>query len=933
MPVVVEDVCSLVVALRRFSTSFIRDASLIIFMPQDRDRFNAIVIALLFIFILSVSTIVRLITDYWWFDALGASQIFMISLKAKILLFILSASGFLAFALINLRISSRLNESKISFELKFMAVLVISFFVGLASSAKWFVVLQYLNQVPFNLQDPIFLKDVSFYVFSLPFMLAARNFLLICVIITIIMVLVDYLQSFIVSFFQQPEIIAADVTTYGVDFKSAISNMGQKALVHLTVLGSFFFVLLAAGHYLARFSIMYSEKGIVVGAGYADVVAYLPIIRILMIMAIIVAVLCYVWIFVILRQKSPGKRNILVSVIVIYLLIAIIAPAVIPGFVQAFKVSPNEEKLEQPYIENNIRFTKIAYGLSDVEEKDFSVEMMTTEILSNATETLDNVRILDWRPLTQTYKQTQEMRLYYDLSGIDIDRYEINGSYTEVMIAPREMNQERLQAKTWVNLHLVYTHGFGVVMSPVNRVTKEGMPNYLIKDIPPVYTVQDEELRIEVPQIYYGEMDNDFVLVNTRTPEFDYPMGDTNEYIQYDGRGGVKLDSSTKELLMAMRFADIKILLSAEITPESKIMFERSIRERISKITPFLTLDDDPYLVISDGRLFWMLDAYTVTDRFPYSEKHGSINYMRNSVKIVVDAYNGDVTYYIVDTADPVIATYTKIFPGYFKAFDLMPDGLKKHVRYPEDLFNVQSAIYNTYHMDNVKVFYNKEDAWQIPNEVYGTGQQVPVDPYYIIIKLPGEAKEEFVLMRSVTPIMKDNMVAWLAARSDGNHYGELLLYKFPKEKLVYGPLQIEAKFDQDAVISQQLTLWSQQGSRVTRGNLLVIPLEDSILYIEPLYIQAETGQMPELKRVLVSDGERVVMEEDLESALVALFGKTRPGVVEEGVYEGEKSTEVLITEAQMYYDAILDSMGKNWTAFGENFDKLGEVLGELEAD
>jgi uncharacterized membrane protein (UPF0182 family) len=470
-----------------------------------------------------------------------------------------------------------------------------------------------------------------------------------CVIITIIMVLVDYLLSFIVRFFKQPEIIAQDGTIHGADFiKSAISSMGQKALVHLTVLGSFFFVLLAAGHYLARFSIMYSEKGIVVGAGYADVVAYLPVIRLLMIMAIIIAALCFVWIFAISKQQSPGKRHILVFVIVFYLLIAIIAPVVIPGFVHAFKVSPNEEKLEQPYIENNIRFTKIAYGLTEVEEKDFSVEMMTPEILSNATDTLDNVRILDCRPLTQTYKQTQEMRLYYDLSGIDIDRYEINGSYTEVMIAPREMNQERLQAKTWVNLHLVYTHGFGVVMSPVNSVTKEGMPNYLIKDIPPIYTVQDEELQVEVPQVYYGEMDNDFVLVNTRTSEFDYPMGDTNEYIHYDGSGGVKLDSSTKELLMAMRFADIKIMLSGEITPESRIMFERSIKERISKITPFLTLDEDPYLVISEGRLVWMLDAYTVTDRFPYSEKHGSINYVRNSVKIVVDAYNGDVTYYIV---------------------------------------------------------------------------------------------------------------------------------------------------------------------------------------------------------------------------------------------------------------------------------------------
>jgi len=486
---------------------------------------------------------------------------------------------------------------------------------------------------------------------------------------------------------------------------------------------------------------------------------------------------------------------------------------------------------------------------------------------------------------------------------------------------------------------MVYTHGFGAVMSPVNSVTKEGMPNYLIKDIPPTYAVDAKELRIDVPQVYYGEMDNDFVLTNTRTQEFDYPKGDDNEYIHYDGTGGVTMDSFAKKLLMAIRFADVKIMLSSEITPVSKIMFERSIQNRISKITPFLLLDNDPYIVISDGRLFWIQDAYTVTGNFPYSEKYGSINYIRNPVKIVVDAYNGDVTYYIHDTGasagtnDPIITTYARIFPDQFKSFDKMPESLKSHTRYPEDLFKVQSAIYNTYHMDNVNVFYNKEDAWQIPREVYGTGQPTPVEPYYIIIKLPGEDKEEFVMMSSFTPIRKDNMVAWLAARSDGDNYGELLLYKFPKDKLVYGPLQIEAKFDQDSVISQQLTLWSTQGSSVARGNLLVIPIEDSILYIEPLYIQADAGQLPELKRVLVSDGVRVVMEKDLKTALASLFGRTRPtgpGIAEDGYEYGEKSTEELITEAQERYDAILDSMGTNWTAFGENFDRLGEVLEEL---
>ncbi|MCD6145776.1 MAG: UPF0182 family protein [Methanosarcinales archaeon] len=905
-------------------------------MAQVRNRTATIIILLAVTLLLSISRIANLVTDYWWFEALGFSRIFIISLKAKFLLFLLSTSVFFAFVMINLWISSKANESKVPFSWKFAISLALAFLVGLASYQKWFILLQYLNQVPFNLQDPIFSRDVAFYIFSLPLFLAIKNFLLFCVAAAIVLVVLDYMQSFLGRLLKQPQVIAPDGTSYGINVKSALSNLKGRARVHIAILGSLFFAILAVGHYLTGFSIMYSDKGIVVGAGYTDVMIFLPILRILMILAAAIAVLCCIWMFVTKKTKNLEKNNILLSIIIIYLLSVLILPTVIPAMVQTYKVSPSEMNLEKPYIEDNIRFTRIAYGLSDVEEKTFPVEMnLTPEIIASSSETMDNVRILDWRPLTQTYRQTQEMRLYYDLSGIDIDRYEINGKYTEVMIAPREMNQAQISenAKTWVNLHLVYTHGFGVVMSPVNSVTREGMPNYLIKDIPPVYTVPDENLRVDVPQLYYGEEDNDFVLVNTRTPEFDYPKGDTNAYINYDGRGGVQLDSFAKKLAMAVRFSDIKILLSSDVTPESRIMFDRSIRERIKTITPFLLLDRGPYLIIDEGRLFWIQDAYTVSDRFPYGEKVGSINYMRNSVKIVVDAYNGSVTYYITDTTDPVISTYTRMFPEQFKSFDMMPHGIKEHIRYPEDLFKVQSAIYSTYHMNDATVFYNKEDAWQIPNEVYGTGQQIQVEPYYIIMKLPGEERGEFVLMSSFTPIKKDNMVAWLAARSDGENYGKLLLYKFPKEKLVYGPLQIEAKFDQDSTISEQLTLWSQQGSRVTRGNLLVIPLADSILYIEPLYIQAETGQLPELKRVLVSDGKRVVMEANLNGALLALFGET--GVRQrqmraETEREGEKSTDELISEAQEYYNAILDSMGKNWTAFGENFDRLGEVLREL---
>lgn len=886
-------------------------------------------IVVIWALILFFSKFFSLLSDFLWFKNLGFEKIFLVTLQTKIALFVFAFVVFFLFALFNLWLSSKVQKSKLSFRIKFWVVLFFSYFVAISVSSKWFEVLQYFNQVSFNLADPIFFKDVSFYIFSLPFILVVWKLLLSVVLITFLFVAIDYFQVYLAALFNQQSQVVSQAK---LNLKVKKPRLKKGALIHLAVLGSFMFILFAFRHYLSKFSIMYSQKGIVVGAGYADVIAYLPIIKFLMVLAVVVAVLFYIWIFFISKSKKLRTRRILLYVIIFYLIILFLGPTLIPSLIQSLKVSPNELNLEMPYIKNNIEFTKIAYDLSSVEEEDFDVELsITADSLEEASKTIDNVRILDWRPLTQTYKQTQEIRLYYDLSGIDIDRYDIEGKYTQVMLAPREMNQNQIteNAKTWVNLHMIYTHGYGVVVSPVNSVTKEGLPNYFVQDIPPISNVDEANLLIEQPQIYYGEKDNLFVLVNTDTKEFDYPKGNTNEYNQYNGSGGVLLDSFGKKVLMALRFLDIKILLSSDITDASRIMFNRNIQQRISTITPFLKLDEDPYLVISEGKLYWIQDAYTVSNNFPYSEKYMNFNYIRNSVKIVVDAYEGSVDYYVVDSEDPLIQTYASIFPKQFKSFDLMPADLKKHTRYPVDLFKVQSSIFSVYHMNNPTVFYNKEDAWQIPYEIYGTGQKVLVEPYYIIIKLPGETKEEFILMSSFTPIRKDNMIAWMAARSDDDNYGKLLLYKFPKDKLIYGPLQTEAKFDQDSEISQQLTLWSQQGSRVTRGNLLVIPVKDSLLYIEPLYIQAEQGQLPQLKRVLVSDGERVVMEESLEIALQVLFGKAKEKPVE-GVVIAEKTSEDLIKEAQEYYDIILDSFGSDWDKFGENFDKLGEVLKEL---
>jgi len=877
---------------------------------------------LIFIILFSITKIVSLYTDFLWFDALGFSDIFMTSLWAKITLFLLTTTFFFFFVTINLKIAQRLLPGKFSIKNTSIGVTLIALMIGLFSSSAWMTYLQFVNQVSFNLTDPILFKDVSFYVFSLPFYLFLLTFLFTTLVITLFILSIFYLKDLIKKFFNaQPLPNNIDLeTNISFDYKKELANFPRKPMAHLAVLGAFVFFLLAAKQYLARFSVMYSESGIVVGAGYVDVHVFLPVVKLMMVLAIIVGLFFFGWMYI----RGFKKRHILLGGLIIYFVMGFIGLSLAPALVQSFIVSPNELNLEKEYIANNIKFTRLAYGLDDVEEKDFALEQsITPKVLENAKETIDNVRILDYRPLIKTYKQTQEIRLYYDLSGIDIDRYQIDGKYTQVMLAPRELNQRQVaaNAQTWVNLHMVYTHGFGVVMSPVNSVTDQGLPNYLIKDIPPTNSVKEENLMIEEPRIYYGEIDNDFVLVNTNTEEFDFPKGNSNEYIQYDGKGGIDLSSFFRKLLMAIKFSDIKILLSSDVTTDSKIQFNRNIQDRIQTITPFLLLDQDPYLVIDDGKLFWIQDAYTVTGNYPYSQKFKEINYIRNAVKVVVDAYNGDVTYYVIEN-NPLMQVYQNIFPNQFKSFDEFT--LNDHLRYPEDLFTIQAQLYANYHMDDVTVFYNKEDAWEIPTEIYGTGQQIRVEPYYIIMKLPGETKEEFVLMTTFTPIKKDNMNSWLAARSDDDHYGKLLLYKFPKDKLIFGPLQIEARIDQDSDISSQITLWSQQGSRVTRGNLLVIPIENNLLYIEPLYLQAETGQLPELKRVIVSDGDRVVMEKSLGEALAKLFGSAVPKKTSSVVLDTTQTSS-----ASDIYNRILDAMNKgDWETFGKEFSELGRVLG-----
>ena len=886
----------------------------------------------------SLGALSTLFTDFLWFKNLGFDSVFTTILSSRIIFFFVGFLAFFTFAIVNYYIASKLQEkSKLNFGVGTLIIGIISILVGISFSGNWEIILKYINQVPFGLADPILNMDAGFYVFSLPFYNLILNHLFVVVVFVTGLVSAFYLQEFISRTFVQ-QAVDPHTGMKRVNISNKMPKLKRSATNHVFVLISLIFGLTAVRYYLARYSVMFARDGIVVGAGYTDVNVFLPLFQILMVLAVIMAFAMYLYIFSISKKPKLRKRHIIYYVIGFFLAFALVGQGIVPSLVQSFIVDPNELNLERPFISNNIKFTRFAYGIDNIQEREFQTRPLTWEDIQSSQPAIENIRILDYRPTTEAYRQMQEMRLYYDLSNIDVDRYYLDGKYTQIMLAARELEQNRLpeRARTWVNKHLVYTHGFGAIASPVNRVTEEGLPDFVLKNIPPVESY--DTLRLDNPRIYYGEHNSNYVFVNTLTDSFDFPDGSSNQFYRYTGKGGVQLTNFFRKLMMAFRFGDFRILLTSDITPDSRVMFRRNIQERVNTLMPFLRLDNDPYIVIADGRLFWMQDAYTVTDRFPYSETLGNINYIRNSVKVVIDAYNGDVVFYVAESEDPIIQTYSNIFEGSFRDLSEMPDFLRAHIRYPEGLFSVQSMILREYHMEDTMVFYNKEDAWELPREIYGTGRPITMEPYYVIIDI-GEGPE-FIMMLPFTPLRRDNMVSWFAARSDGENYGELILYRFPKDRIIYGPSQIEARIDQNPRISEQLTLWSQQGSRVTRGNLLVIPINDALLYVEPLYVMAEQGQLPELRRVIVSDGNRVVMEENLDRALRVLFGRieTDTAIVEiiddDEIDLGIQLPEDYesLGEISEYYEKILDAMAANdWVSFGENFRRLGQAIEQLE--
>ncbi len=894
---------------------------------MTRSQFILAILAAVAVFVLIVFGILG---DWYWFVAVGYEEVFLSILLTRIWLFAIAFLIFFVFAYVNVRHAThnagRLQGAKgDGFPVEGLFAAFAAIIAGLSISGSWEMVLKYLNQSSFGMQDPIFHLDVGFYVFSLPFFILILNFLIVLFIFTIILCAVPYLAGGIERIIKRGAIPpGVFVEEEGVD-AALISNL-KAYLPHLSALLFLTFLTLAVRLWFARFSLLFSTGGVVVGAGYTDIHVTLPVITVLAGVAFLIGVGFLV------NEKFKRLEAITygVGAFFVIALIGVIAG----GLVQGLIVEPDELNLEESYLEHNIRFTLAAYGLDAVDEEFFPVTYnLTRSDIQENNATVENIRLWDWRPLKSTYEQLQLFRTYYEFNDVDVDRYVFDGTYKEVLVSAREMNIDGLpeQARTWVNRHLVYTHGFGAVMNPVDKVTADGLPVFYLKDIPPT----SPYLTLEEPRIYYGESTGNYVVTMTSTDEFDYPGGERNIYQNYEGEGGVSLEGGLKKLVYALKFKSIELLVSGSLTDESRLLFHRSITDRTSAIVPFLYYDFDPYIVVADDRLYWILDAYTTSDGFPYSEPvrvaspgGKSLNYIRNSVKVVIDAYNGDVNYYVANPDDPLIQTYQKMFPSLFKRFNEMPESLMSHVRYPQGIFEIQAYLYATYHMKDPRVFYNKEDTWTIPDEIYRESRQ-QMDPYYVIMTLPGRTSEEFILMLPFTPRNKENMIGWMAARSDVPNYGSLIVYQFSKQELTYGPMQIEARIDQDTEISQLLTLWSQSGSSVLRGNTLIIPIGNSIIYVEPLYLEAtEKGTLPQLKRVIVAYGDRLAMEETLSEALDVIFGDAPPKPGQDELPPISETDMEKLTRIAELYDRATQALVKGDLGLYQGYvDEIGRIV------
>ena len=879
--------------------------------------------------LLLVPALIGLVIDWWWFTEIGYQIVFTRELTTRLLLF-LAAGGFTAGVLyLNLRTAQRgivpdpfvfqlgpgaprLDVTRAVRRITLPVALGLGLLAGLAATPAWDSVLRALHRSSFGIVDPVFSRDIGFYVFTLPALAAGLGFLFALVMVSLLLLLPLYR-------------LRGDIV-----LGPRRLRLEPAAGLHLSFLLAALFLLTGLRLWLVDIpGLLYSTTGPLVGASYTDLHARLPALRISAVVAVLAAVGVLVGGF--RRQLALYALPAIAG----YLGVAFLGRNLYPLVMQKFVVAPTELTREAPYLRHHIAATRQAWGLDSVEVRELGGEADLTlaNIRANAP-TIENVRLWDREPLLQTFGQLQEIRTYYDFVSVDDDRYWIDGKYRQVLLAPRELNPASLPTRTFINEHLTFTHGMGLTLSPVNQVTPEGLPVLFVKDLPPVSTVS---LRLTRPQIYYGELTDPYVFVGTKQREFDHPSGDANVYAAYSGTGGVAVGNILRRTLLAFHFGSSKILFSGDITNESRVLYNRNIAWRASKALSFLRFDRDPYLVIAgDGTPKWFVDGYTATDRYPYAQRlQSGTSYMRNSVKLVIDAYHGSLTAYVSAPADPLIRTWSSIFPGVFRPLDSMPDDLRAHIRYPDDIYRVQTSLYTTYHMEAVEDFYHREDQWQIPT-IAKSDESVPF-MRHIIMRLPEESKAEFIYMVPFTPRGKDNLAAWMVARNDGDVYGKLRVYRLSRQSLVFGPRQIENRINQNTEIARQVSLWDQRGSQVIRGDLLVIPIEESVLYVQPLYLRAEGGRIPELKRVVVAYQNRVVMEETLDGALAALFGGSAgqrtppPPSVAAGANAVDSELRSLAAEARRRYQAALQAQREvDWARYGEEFRRLGELLEQI---
>jgi uncharacterized protein len=874
-------------------------------------------------------------TDWLWFQEVGYEQVFIRSLTARSIATVATAAVVFAILAVNLlpalrRLRPRqfvidtaagpqtvVVEPSTIRPIALGAAGVVSLLIGLFGGSQWEKWLYFIHATPFGRVDPILSRDISFYVFTLPLLELVHG--------TLFLTLILATAATAGAYFFGGQV--------GLDPVRGV-QASPVAVRHLSLLAAAVLLVLGIGAWLQIPQLLTATSGVVTGATYADVHARIPALRLLMIAAVVGALLV-AWFAMSGRRLWP-----LAAAAGLYFAVSM-GGSVYAAIIQRFVVAPNEQVRETPYIIHNIHATRHAFGLDTVEERQLSGEArLTRDDLERNRATIDNVPLWNERPLLDTFSQIQEIRTYYDFIGVDNDRYTIDGEYRQIMLSARELNSQSLPSRTWINERLTFTHGYGLTLGPVNEVTPEGLPVLFIRDLPPVSTA---DLEVTEPAIYFGELASDHVFVRTKTEEFDYPRGESNVFTTYDGDGGVALSNVFRRLLFALRFRSTDVFFSPNLTTESRVMMYRRITDRVQRIAPFLRYDPDPYLTISDGRLMWIQDVYLTSTRYPYSTTAAGVNYIRNAVKVTTDAYHGRTIFHLVDPEDPIAQTIGKVFPSLFQPLEAMPEDMRTRLRYPQQIFTIQAHMFTTFHMLNPAVFYNREDQWEVPTFEVG-GQASPMQPYYTIMKLPGETGAEFIQMLPFTPRQKDNLAAWMVARSDGENYGRLMVFQFPKQTVIFGPRQIAARISQDQVIAPQITLWNQQGSEVIQGTLLVIPIEESLVYIRPLYLRAAGGSIPELKRVIVAYQNQIVMEETLEGALDRIFpGAGRPPrpMVPVGELEGlegmgepapdDAASGALAAQARSHYQRALQAQRDgNWALYGEEIARLGQILEKM---